>query len=83
MKKENVKLWAQVQDFAATNTPESDRQIREFVIEAQRITSTQRDVRVCVQATTIDGTVFNKGDAAIILLVSRPQTSFGCKEFHF
>jgi len=81
MRIENSKLWAQVQDFAATNTPESDRQIREFVIEAQRLTSTQRDVRVCAQTTTIDGTVFNKGDAAIILLVSFLAINFWLRKY--
>lgn len=38
-------------------------------MEAQRLTSSQRDVRVCVQTTVIDGTTLNKGDAAILLLV--------------
>jgi hypothetical protein len=70
MQPTNQKLWAQIQDFAAAANPESDRKIRDYVIEAQRLTSHQRDIRVCVQTTTINGTVFNQGDAAILLLVS-------------
>ncbi|TVY84744.1 Psi-producing oxygenase A [Lachnellula suecica] len=68
MKVENASLWSQIQDFAASNTPDFDARIRDFVVEAQRLTSAQKDVRICVKPTTIDGTVFTPGSIAILLL---------------
>ncbi|KAF2177884.1 prostaglandin G/H synthase 2/cyclooxygenase 2, pgh2/cox2 [Zopfia rhizophila CBS 207.26] len=65
---EHRRLWAEIQDFTAAQNPESDGAIREYVLEAQRLTSQQRDMRVCAKEATLDGIAFNKGDAAIILL---------------
>lgn len=52
-------------DEEATNNA-----LRQYVLEAQRLTSTQRNVRVCVNRVTIDGQSFNAGDNVVCLFVS-------------
>ncbi|KAF1969427.1 prostaglandin G/H synthase 2/cyclooxygenase 2, pgh2/cox2 [Bimuria novae-zelandiae CBS 107.79] len=60
--------WAKIQDLVAQNTVQADQMIREYVLEAQRLTSTQRNLRICRQQCTIDGITYNPGDAIVCLL---------------
>ncbi|KAF2199499.1 heme peroxidase [Delitschia confertaspora ATCC 74209] len=60
--------WATIQDLVAQNTALADQRIREYVLEAQRLTSTQRNLRVCVQPVTVDGVAYKPGDAVVCLL---------------
>ncbi|KAI9671612.1 MAG: hypothetical protein M1829_004617 [Trizodia sp. TS-e1964] len=64
----NQAHWAKLQDLAAANNSEADKIIRQYVLEAQRLTSGQRNLRICAETTTIDGKTFNKGDAVVCLL---------------
>jgi cytochrome P450 len=68
--KENKEHWAKLQDLAAANNPESDKTIRDYVLEAQRLTTSQTVWRVCLADTVIEGQSFKKGDTALLPLVS-------------
>ncbi|KAF1994656.1 heme peroxidase [Amniculicola lignicola CBS 123094] len=65
---ENKEHWQAIQGFAEENTPKADAKIKEYVLEAQRLTSTQRNLRICKQPTTINGQKFAPGDAVVCLL---------------
>ncbi|KAF2265211.1 heme peroxidase [Lojkania enalia] len=71
---ENQHIWSDIQDFAIQNNPKADRRLREYVLEAQRLTSSQRNLRICKQKTTVDGQTFNPGDAVVCLFGP------GCKD---
>ncbi|KAG4442109.1 hypothetical protein IFR05_002395 [Cadophora sp. M221] len=64
----NAELWDKIQDLVASSGPTTDTVLKQYVLEAQRMVSTQRNLRVCESATTIDGQKFNKGDTVICLL---------------
>ncbi|KAF2478296.1 prostaglandin G/H synthase 2/cyclooxygenase 2, pgh2/cox2 [Lindgomyces ingoldianus] len=65
---ENQSYWAEIQGFAAENSPKADAKIRDYVLEAQRLTSSQRNLRICKQAVTINGQAFMPGDVVVCLL---------------
>lgn len=66
----NKKLWSKIQELAKANNDESDKILRQYVLEAQRLTTSQRNLRVVAENITIDGQIFNKGDAIVCLFVS-------------
>ena len=77
---ENAKHWAAVQQLAAENTPKADDTIRAYVLEAQRLTSSQRNLRISkvsrkvssrnVVSKEIEDVQINPGDPVVCLLVS-------------
>jgi hypothetical protein len=69
---ENKQHWAKIQDLVTQNTAQADQMVREYVLEAQRLTSTQRNLRICKQQCTVDGVNYNPGDAIVCLLVRAP-----------
>ncbi|KAL2006622.1 hypothetical protein VTN00DRAFT_9290 [Thermoascus crustaceus] len=70
-RKENVHLWEQVQNLALSSNIESaDKTLRQYVLEAQRLTSSQADLRICVGKTTIDGQTFEPGHPVITLIAN-------------
>ncbi|KAH7407996.1 heme peroxidase [Cadophora sp. MPI-SDFR-AT-0126] len=64
----NEELWDKIQDLVASNDPTTDSVLKQYVLEAQRMVSTQRNLRVCASDRTIDGHKFCKGDTVICLL---------------
>ncbi|RYP00278.1 hypothetical protein DL763_000889 [Monosporascus cannonballus] len=62
---ENTSHWSKVQDLAARN---DDQTLRAYVLEALRVTSTQRDVRIATTPATIDGQSINPGSAVVLML---------------
>lgn len=68
LQEKNTNLWADIQSLAADNSASSYKKLRQYVREAQRLTSKQRNIRVCVAETTIDGQTFKPGDAVICSL---------------
>lgn len=64
----NEAIWDQVQSLATQTTDAADKRLREYVLEAQRLTSTQRNLRICKQTVTIDGQVFKPGEPVVCLL---------------
>lgn len=77
LKKENEQLWATLQDLAAAKNPESDKTIREYVLEAQRLTTAQTGARICAKDTTIEDKTFSRGQIVLLLLVSFSTISVG------
>ena len=74
---QNIDHWARVQQLAEQSaSPDSskrakaDATLREYVLEAQRLTSSQRNLRICVKPTTIDGQDFKFGEPLVTLFVS-------------
>lgn len=67
LKAENVKHWAKIQDCAAKG---DDRSLRQYVLEAHRLVSTQRTVRIAKQPTVVNDNLVSPGSAVICMLVS-------------
>jgi hypothetical protein len=65
LRPENAPIWSEVQTLAQKG---DDSAIAGYVTEAQRLTSTQRNVRVATQPTTIDGTSISPGNLVVLLL---------------
>lgn len=71
---ENSHHWEAIQNLASSPSSESaDKKLRKYVLEAQRLTSSQRDIRVCVGETTIDGKQYKPGDIVVCLFVRIPE----------
>ncbi|CZR54744.1 related to linoleate diol synthase [Phialocephala subalpina] len=68
LKKDNRNYWENIQDLVAIKSPESDKVLREYVLEAQRLTTKQLVTRIVLKDTTINGTTFQKDDLVEILL---------------
>ncbi|KAI5306174.1 hypothetical protein KEM56_001984 [Ascosphaera pollenicola] len=67
----NTKHWADIQNLASdANSSAANKKLRQYVLEAQRLTSKQRNLRVCVSETTIDGQSFKPGDVVICSLAA-------------
>ncbi|KAK0106849.1 hypothetical protein ONS95_003571 [Cadophora gregata] len=64
----NAELWDKIQDLVASNGPTTDSVLKQYVLEAQRLVSTQRNLRICAADTTVEGRKFSKGDTVICLL---------------
>lgn len=66
----NKELWSKIQDLAKANNDESDKILKQYVLEVQRLTSSERTLRVVAENVTIDGHTFNKGESVSCLFVS-------------
>lgn len=55
--------------FSSWQLESADKTLEQYVLEAQRLTSGQRNLRLCVGQTTIDGRTFNPGDVVVCLFV--------------
>lgn len=64
---DNTTYWAQVQDLVARG---DDQKLRQYVVEAHRLTSAQRTVRIATEPTVIDGEFITPGTVIILMLVS-------------
>lgn len=67
LRKENEHIWNEVQKLAKDN---NDKELYLYVLEAQRLTSTQRNMRVATQPATLDGQTVEPGNLVVMLLVS-------------
>ncbi|KAI8959978.1 heme peroxidase [Daldinia sp. FL1419] len=65
LRKENASIWAEVQALAKNN---DDDAIRDYVVEAQRLTSTQRTMRVASKPDELEGKKIQPGNFVILLL---------------
>ncbi|KAF7625730.1 prostaglandin G/H synthase 2/cyclooxygenase 2, pgh2/cox2 [Aspergillus flavus] len=66
---ENSHHWEEIQKLAASSDLESsNKSLRQYVLEAQRLTSTQRSIRLCAGKAVIDGQSFEPGNLVICLL---------------
>jgi hypothetical protein len=71
LKEDNSHHWEAIQGLInQSDVNSSDNTLRQYVLEAQRLTSGQRNLRICASETTIDGKTFKPGDAVVSLLVS-------------
>ena len=73
LKPENATLWNAVSDLAISVSKSEDssanRQLRQYVLEAQRMTSFMKDVRICQEDVVLDGIKMKKGDKIIPVMV--------------
>ncbi|KAI5926181.1 heme peroxidase [Camillea tinctor] len=68
LQSQNAEHWEKIQDIVSRGDPTCPEQLRAYVLEAQRMTSRQRNLRICAQDTSVDGQQFKKGDVVICLL---------------
>jgi hypothetical protein len=74
LQEENSQHWEAIQNLSSSSDQESaDKELRKYVLEAQRLTSNQRDIRVCVSETTVDDKTYRPGDLVIALFVRMPS----------
>lgn len=67
LRPENASIWAEVQNIVEKK---DDEALHAYVTEAQRLTSTQRNMRVAVAPAELDGQKVEPGNAIVMLLVS-------------
>jgi hypothetical protein len=67
LRPENASIWAQVQGLAQKG---DDAGLRDYVREAQRLTTTQRNVRVAIAPGKLDGKDVQPGNLVVLMLVS-------------
>lgn len=65
LRPENASIWAEVQTLAQKG---DDAGISSYIVEAQRLTTTQRNVRIAAQSTTLEGKSIEPGNAVVMLL---------------
>ncbi|KAI5917926.1 heme peroxidase [Camillea tinctor] len=65
LKPENASIWAEVQVLAQKNDNDA---IRAYVIEAQRLTSTQRTMRIAKKQTELEGQMIQPGNFVIMMI---------------
>lgn len=73
LRPENADVWAEVQAITKKGDHES---LHNYVKEAQRLTSTQRNLRVATQPAELEGKSIDPGTIVITLLVSFRPHSF-------
>ena len=59
-------IWAEVQNLAAKN---DEAGLHAYITEAQRMTSSQRNVRVAREACTLEGKKVEPGNVVVMMLV--------------
>ncbi|KAK2731617.1 hypothetical protein FQN57_003270 [Myotisia sp. PD_48] len=68
LRQDNSHHLREIQALASSsNDLSANRRLRQYVLEAQRLTSSQRDLRFCVAPTTIDGQEFKPGQVVFAL----------------
>ncbi|KAI0110077.1 heme peroxidase [Daldinia grandis] len=65
LRKENASIWAEVQALAQKNDNDA---IRAYVLEAQRLTSSQRTMRVATKPAELEGKKIQPGNFVVLLL---------------
>ena len=59
-----------MQDLASKNNEKSDALLRKYVLEAQRMTSHQRNLRIVAETTVIGDKTLQAGQAVVLMIVS-------------
>ncbi|KAG2416425.1 hypothetical protein HFD88_007640 [Aspergillus terreus] len=63
---ENIGHWEEIQKLVTQpDTPAADRTLRQYVLEANRLTSMECTVRVCARPVTVDGHDFKPGEVIV------------------
>ncbi|KAI2623299.1 heme peroxidase [Hypoxylon sp. NC1633] len=65
LRPDNATIWAEVQNLAKKG---DDTALHSYVAEAQRITSTQRNVRVATTPAELEGKQIQPGDLVVMML---------------
>jgi cytochrome P450 len=65
LRPENASIWAEVQGLAQKN---DDAGLHAYVVEAQRLTSSQRNVRVATQLGELEGKSIQPGNLVVMML---------------
>jgi hypothetical protein len=74
---ENIGHWEEIQKLVTQpDTPAADRTLRQYVLEANRLTSMECTVRVCARPVTVDGHDFKPGEVIVNHLVRLPRLPY-------
>jgi len=65
----NAAIWAEVQNIAAKG---DEAALHAYITEAQRLTSSQRNVRIATETANLEGKPIQKGNVVVLMLVSCP-----------
>ncbi|SPO03647.1 related to linoleate diol synthase [Cephalotrichum gorgonifer] len=65
LRPENATIWSEVQNIAKKG---DDAALHAYVIEAQRLTSTQRTVRIAMQPAELEGKKIEPGNVVVLML---------------
>ncbi|KAI1843275.1 hypothetical protein JX266_010629 [Neoarthrinium moseri] len=65
LKPENETIWAEVQNLAQKDDHDT---LHAYIVEAQRLTTSQRNVRVATQAAELQGQKVQPGDIVVMML---------------
>ncbi|RDW76906.1 peroxidase/cytochrome P450 family protein [Aspergillus mulundensis] len=65
LRPENAPIWTEVQSLARRG---EDSTLQSYVLEAQRLTSSQRNVRIATQRTELEGKVIQPGSPVVMML---------------
>ncbi|KAK3322736.1 heme peroxidase [Apodospora peruviana] len=65
LRPENAAIWAEVQSIAEKG---DDAALYAYITEAQRLTSTQRNVRIATGPATLEGKSIERGDLVVMML---------------
>lgn len=80
LKPENASIWTEVQTLAQEG---NSQKIQAYVMEAQRLTSSQRCMRVAKQPIELEGKTIQPGNYVVMMLVCLkfPQLVIFCTFF--
>ncbi|KAK0718667.1 linoleate diol synthase [Lasiosphaeria miniovina] len=67
LRPENGAIWAEVQDMAKKNDSAS---LHAYVAEAQRLTSSQRNMRIATQPATLEGKSIQPGNLVVLMIAA-------------
>ncbi|KAK7422650.1 hypothetical protein QQX98_001438 [Neonectria punicea] len=65
LRPDNASIWAEVQNLASKN---DEAALHAYVSEAQRLTTTQRNVRVATQPAELEGKTIQPGNLVVMML---------------
>ncbi|KAK6525979.1 hypothetical protein TWF281_011022 [Arthrobotrys megalospora] len=65
---DNTDIWAKVQELAASDEEYAKGVLKKYIVEAQRLSSGQKNVRICKQDTTIGDQSFKAGQIVVSML---------------
>ena len=71
LKPDQVEIWSKVQKMAASN---DDGGIRKYVLEAQRLTTRGRNMRIATKSVKVGERSIAPGNAVVLMLVNIPRS---------
>ncbi|KAL4904048.1 hypothetical protein BDW74DRAFT_155062 [Aspergillus multicolor] len=65
LRSENASIWSEVQALVRRG---DDSTLQKYILEAQRLTTSQRNVRIATQKTELEGKIVQQGSPVVMML---------------